>query len=63
MGKKDNPKDGKIELVDQSPGEVKIAGTPRKRKPRPRRSNVEQRTLPGLPTDQRGQRGIANRKR
>ena len=50
MGKKDNHEDGKFELVAQSPGEVKIAGAPRKRQPRPRRSNVEQRTLPGLPT-------------
>ena len=50
MGKKDDPKDRKFELVAQSPGEVKIAGAPRKRQARPRHSNVEQRTLPGLPT-------------
>ena len=50
MAQQDTPKDGKFELVAQDPGQVKISGPPRKRQPRLRRSNVEQRTLPGLPT-------------
>ncbi len=50
MAQQDTPKDGKFELAAQVPGQVKISDPPRKRQPRPRRSNVEQRTLPGLPT-------------
>ena len=51
MAQKDNPEHGTFELVTQVPGQVKISGPPRKRRAtRPRRSNVEQRTLPGLPT-------------
>ena len=38
----------KFELVAQFPGQVKFSGPPRRRSVRPRRSNVEQRTLPGL---------------
>ena len=44
----ENPKDERFELVSQYPGQVKISGPPRKRTVRPRRSNVEQRTLPGF---------------
>ena len=42
------PKDNVFQLVSQAPGQVQIAKTRRKRKPRPRRGNVEQLALPGL---------------
>ena len=45
-----NPIPQKFELVVQYPGQVKFSGPPRRRSVRPRRSNVEQRTLPGLQT-------------
>ena len=44
----DHPSDQKFELVGQYPGQVKFSGPPRRRSVRPRRSNVEQGTLPGL---------------
>ena len=44
----DNPKDQKFELVSQYPGQIKFTGPQRRRKFRPRRSNVEQLSLPGL---------------
>ena len=47
----DHPSDQKFELVGQYPGQVKFSGPPRRRSVRPRRSNVEQRTLPGLQTN------------
>ncbi len=45
-----DPSHQKFELVGQYPGQVKFIGPPRRRSVRPRRSNVEQGTLPGLPT-------------
>lgn len=46
----DNLQGDIFQLVAQVPGEVKISGPPRKRRaPRPRRSKVEQRRLPGVP--------------
>ena len=48
--KADNPNDQKFELVTQYPGQVKFSGPPRRRSARPRRSDVEQLTLPGLQT-------------
>ncbi len=45
----DNLNDQRFELVAQLPGQVKFPGKPRKRQPRPRRSEVEQRRLPGVP--------------
>ena len=45
----DNPNDQRFELVAQLPGQVKFPSKPRKRQPRPRRSKVEQRMLPGVP--------------
>ena len=44
-----NPKDSVFKLVAQATAQVKKASTPRKRKAPPRRSNTEQRPLPGLP--------------
>ena len=50
MAQKDNPEHGTFKLVAQVPGQVKISGPPRKRRaPRPRHNNVEQRRLPGVP--------------
>ena len=43
-----NPSDQKFELVGQYPGQVKFSRPPRRRSVRPRSSNVEQGTLPGL---------------
>ncbi len=45
----DNLNDQRFELVAQLPGQVKFPGKPRKRQPRPRRNEVEQLTLPGVP--------------
>ena len=45
-----NPSPQKFELVGQYPGQVKFSGPPRRRSVRPRRGNVIQLTLPGLPT-------------
>ena len=47
----DNPKDQRFELVAQYPGQVKFSSPPRRRSVRPRRSDVEQLTLPGLQTN------------
>ena len=44
----DDPSHQKFELVGQHPGQVKFSAPPRRRSVRPRRSNVEQWTLPGL---------------
>ena len=44
----ENPKEERFQLVAQYPGQVKFSGPPRKRTVRPRRSNVEQQTLPGF---------------
>ena len=44
----DNPNCQKFELVGQYPGQVKFSGPPRRRSVRPRRSKVEQLTLPDL---------------
>ena len=50
MAQKDNPEHGTYAFVAQVPGQVKFSGPPRKRRaPRPRRSKVEQRRLPGIP--------------
>ncbi len=45
-----HPNDRKFELVGQCPGQVKFSGPTRRRSVRPRRSSVEQGTLPGLQT-------------
>ena len=45
----DNLNDQRFELVAQLPGQVKFPSKPRKRQPRPRRNEVEQLTLPGVP--------------
>ena len=41
-----NPSEQTFERVAQYPGQVKFSGPPRRRSVRPRRSNVEQLTLP-----------------
>ena len=46
----DHPSHQKFELVGQYPGQVKFSGPTRRRSVRPRRSSVEQGTLPGLQT-------------
>ena len=49
----DNRNDQKFELVGQYPGQVKFSSPPRRRSIRPRPSNAEQQTLPGLLTGNR----------